>query len=98
MTSYNSVNGIYPAENADILQTLLRGEWGFEGYIMTDWGTYDTVDPVQMVRAGNCWLTEGNRKYVKILRKAVKEGQLSRAVLQQNVKWLVQTMLKWHIL
>lgn len=84
MTSYNAVNGIYPAENADMLQTLIRKEWGLDSFIMTDWGTYDTVDPVEMVKAGNCWLTEGNKKYAKILYVAVKEGRLSRAVLEQN--------------
>lgn len=95
MTSYNGVNGIYPAENADILQTLLREEWGLDSMIMTDWGTYDTVDPVEMVKAGNCWLTEGGGKYVRILQKAVKEGKLSRAVLEHNVRQLVKTVLKW---
>lgn len=95
MTSYNAVNGIYPAENADILQTLLREEWGLDSLIMTDWGTYDTVDPVEMVKAGNCWLTEGSRKYVKILRKAVKEGRLARAVLEQNVRYVIKTLLRW---
>jgi len=94
MTSYNAVNGIYPAENAQVLQDLIRGEWGFEGPIMTDWGTYDTVDPVEMVKAGNCWLTEGNPKYSKILAKAVKEGRLSRSVLEHNVRYLVELILK----
>ena len=95
MTSYNAVNGIYPAENAEILQTLLREEWGLDSMIMTDWGTYDTVDPVEMVKAGNCWLTDGSGKYVRILQKAVKEGKLSRAVLEQNVRYVVKTILRW---
>ncbi len=94
MTSYNSVNGIYPAENADVLQRLVRGEWGFDGPIMTDWGTYDTVDPVEMVKAGNCWLTEGSRKYSRILLQAVKDGKLSRSVLQHNVRYLVRAILR----
>ena len=95
MTSYNAVNGIYPAENADILQTLLREEWGLDSMIMTDWGTYDTVDPVEMVKAGNCWLTDGGGKYVRILQKAVKEGKLSRAVLEHNVRYVIKTILRW---
>lgn len=94
MTSYNAVNGLYPAENAQVLQALVRGEWGFEGLIMTDWGTYDTVDPVEMVKAGNCWLTEGNPKYVKILQKALKEGTLSRATLEHNVRVLIDLVLR----
>lgn len=94
MTSYNAVNGIYPAENADILQTLLRDEWGFDGFIMTDWGTYDTVDAVEMVKAGNCWLTEGKTRYVTRLKRAVRKHELSRAVLESNVRWLVKVILK----
>lgn len=95
MTSYNAVNGIYPAENADILQTLLREEWKLDSMIMTDWGTYDTVDPVEMVKAGNCWLTEGGGKYVRILQKAVKERRLSRAVLEHNIRYVIRMLLKW---
>lgn len=94
MTSYNAVNGLYPAENAQVLQELVRGEWGFEGLIMTDWGTYDTVDPVEMVKAGNCWLTEGSPKYSKILAKAIMDGKLSRSVLEHNVMRLVELVLR----
>ena len=96
MTSYNAVNGIYPAENADMLQTLIREEWGLKDtFIMTDWGTYDTVDAVEMVKAGNCWLTEGSGKYVKMLQKAVKEGRLSRAVLERNVLLQIRMLIKF---
>lgn len=95
MTSYNALNGIYPAENADLLQTLIRDEWGLDSFIMTDWGTYDTVDPVEMVKAGNQWLTEGAKKYEKQLLSAVKEGRLSRAVLEHNVMGQMKLLLKW---
>lgn len=94
MTSYNAVNGLYPAENADVILKLIRGEWGIDGMVMTDWGTYDTVDAVEMVKAGNCWLTEGNKKYSRLLEQAVKEGRLSRAVLERNVRSVISTMLK----
>ncbi len=94
MTSYNSLNGIYPAENADLLQRIVREEWGVDGMIMTDWGSYDTIDPVEIVKAGNCWLTEGTGKHVKLLRQAVKDGRLSRAVLERNVCAIIRTMLK----
>lgn len=94
MTSYNSLNGIYPAENADLLQRIVRGEWGIDGMIMTDWGSYDTIDPVEIVKAGNCWLTEGSGRHVKLLKQAVKDGRLSRAVLEHNVLAIIKTMLK----
>lgn len=94
MTSYNALNGIYPAENAEILQTLLREEWGFNGLIMTDWCAYDTIDPVEIVKAGTDWLTEGGSKYVKILKKAVKSGKLSVDILRDNAKYVITLVLK----
>lgn len=47
-----------------------------------------------MVKAGNCWLTEGSKKYSRLLEQAVKEGRLSRAVLERNVRSVISTMLK----
>ena len=93
MTSYNAVNGIYPAERTDVIQAY-PGRGGIDGMVMTDWGTYDTVDAVEMVKAGNCWLTEGSKKYSRLLEQAVKEGRLSRAVLERNVRSVISTMLK----
>ena len=96
MTSYNAVNGMYPAENAELLQGYVRGELGFDGFIMSDWDAYETIDVVEMVKAGNCWITSGGSKWVKVLKKAAKEGRLSRAVLENNVRWLIKTLLKWN--
>jgi len=94
MTSYNALNGIYPAESAEIQQELLRKEWGFDGLIMTDWCSYDTIDPVEMVKAGTGWLTEGGSKYVRILEKAVREGKLDPEILRANAVYTVRTILK----
>ena len=95
MTSYNSLNGIYPAENADLIQKLIRQEWGFDGFVMTDWETNETVDVVRMVNAGNCWITPGGKKIAKQLYTAVKEGKVSRATLENNVRWLLKAVLRW---
>ena len=94
MTSYNALNGIYPAESTEILQTLVKEEWGFDGLIMTDWCAYDTIDPVEIVKAGTGWLTEGGRKYVSILKKAYKEGKISEEILRDNAKQVVKLVLK----
>ena len=59
MTSYNPVNGIYPSESAPLLHDLLRKRWGFEGFVMTDWGACDTADAVRSVNAGTNLLTPG---------------------------------------
>ena len=93
MTSYNALNGIYPAESAELLQTLVREEWGFDGLIMTDWCSYDTIDPVEIVKAGTDWLTEGGGKYVRVLKKAVKNSTLSTDILRDNAKYVISLVL-----
>lgn len=99
MTSYNSVNGIYPAENPELLNDLLRKEFGFEGFFMTDWDSYQTVDSVNIIAAGNSFITPGgmNNKHVKPLVEAVKKGTLSRGVLEDNIQHMMRVMLKREI-
>ena len=51
MSSYNQVNGTYSSANYDLLTDLLRGEWGFKGLVMTDWG--GSHNPVATMYSGN---------------------------------------------
>lgn len=50
MCSYNKINGTYASENELFMTDILRGEWDFDGYMMTDWGACD--NPVDSVAAG----------------------------------------------
>ena len=51
MTSYNILNGTYPSENPELLQGILRNEWGFDGLIVTDWNNY--ADKEAEIISGN---------------------------------------------
>ena len=53
MSSYNKVNGTYAAENFDLLTSIPRGEWGFDGMVMTDWGAGGRSSVNGMMHAGN---------------------------------------------
>ena len=58
MSSYNKVNGTYSSANYDLLTDLLRGEWGFQGLVMSDWG--GSHNPVATMYAGNDLIEPGN--------------------------------------
>ena len=53
MSSYNKVNGTYACENFDLLTSIPRGEWGFDGMVMTDWGAGNRAGVDTMMHAGN---------------------------------------------
>ena len=89
MCSYNKVNGTFASENRELLTTILRDEWGFDGLVMTDWGaTRDRVDGV----AAGCDLdmpggVDHNRR---ALIAAVEEGRLPLADLDRAVERMLQ--------
>lgn len=95
MTSYNAVNGIYPSECAPLLHDLLRKCWGFDGFVMTDWGAVDyTADPVRSVNAGTDLLTPGGKKMFRRILRAAKRGEISKGTLQNSVKHIIKVLLK----
>ncbi len=93
MSAYNQVNGTMASENSDLLTTVLRKEWGFEGLVMTDW--FAGADPVKQMVAGNDLLMPGTDQQRDALRAGLKEGRLERSVLDRNalnvLKLLVQS-------
>lgn len=97
MTAYNAVNGCPTAADPDLLLGILREELGFEGFIMTDWTTYDTVDVAAMVQAGNCWITPGSLDgtYTAPIVEGVKDGGVDLARLRSNVASLVGVLARF---
>lgn len=96
MTSYNAINGEFTSCDADLLQGLLRDEWHFKGFIMTDWGSYDSADIIEMINAGNDWITPGSSDdtYTSIICKAIKNRRLDIKRLRENVWYLLKALLK----
>ncbi len=76
MCSYNLVNGVYASEHHELLQTVLRDEWGFDGLVMTDWGAAN--DRVAGVKAGLDLEMPGNRgAFDDALMEALDSGALT---------------------
>ncbi|HJA67780.1 MAG TPA: glycoside hydrolase family 3 C-terminal domain-containing protein [Candidatus Mediterraneibacter cottocaccae] len=78
MASYNKIDGVHATQNRKYLTDVLRGEWGFEGLVMSDWGA--THDRAAAVLAG-CDLTMPAENTDQALVKAVEEGTITEADL-----------------
>lgn len=82
MCSYNKINGTYASENRRYLTDILREEWGFDGYVMSDWGAVN--DRVAGVVAGlDLEMPSSGGINDGFLVEAVKEGRLKEEVLDQ---------------
>ena len=84
MTSYNYINGIYTSESKDLVQTILRDEWGYEGTVMTDW--FGGKDGAKQMWAGNDMLQPGKAEQFDSIVAGVKSGKLDEADLDRNVQ------------
>lgn len=99
----------HAANHYDMLQNVARDEWGFEGFIMTDWytsqdttalgmvsesGKYSYSDGVQCIKAGNDLQMPGCRKNVEDIVDGVKNGRITKADLQRCAKHILGIALK----
>lgn len=85
MCSYNAVNGSFAAENRKLLTDILRTEWGFDGFVVTDWGA--VKDRVKGLLVGMDLEMPGSTegKTAKIVA-AVENGSLPESVLDEAVR------------
>lgn len=93
MCAYNSVNGAFCAENAYLLTDVLRHQWGFEGFVMSDWGAVH--DRVAGIRAGLELEMPGPSPYrTQAIVDAVETGELDEALLTQAVERLLNIIMR----
>lgn len=92
MSAYNRVNGVYASENPYTLTDILRGEWGFQGLVMSDW--FGTKSTVESVAAGQDLEMPGPPTWRgEKLLQAVKDGEIGEDVIDaraHQVLWLIE--------
>lgn len=96
MTSNNLVNGIHTAESSDLLKEILRKEWGYQGFVMTDWtiadlankdAVYPMTQPALSVKAGNDLFMPGSHKDYLDLLNALSGREASCCLTREEVEF-----------
>lgn len=106
MSTYGSLNGLWTSGNFDLLTTILRGEWGFDGAVMTDWwakandegGPGERANVAAQVRAQNDLnmvnADSASNSQGDNMPEAIQDGRLSREALVRSAKNICKVIMK----
>ncbi len=92
MSAYNKVRGEWCGENRHLLTTILRDEWGFRGFVTSDW-VYGLYDGKRGVHAGLDIEMPTGKYYGKSLKTLVERGEVPQAEVDESVRRIVRTKL-----
>ena len=90
MSSYNAINGHRASENRELLEDVLRGEWGFKGMVTTDWWT--RAEHYKEIKAGND--VKMGTGFPERVIKAMEMGQLGRPEFEHCARRVLELILK----
>jgi beta-glucosidase len=91
MTSYNRLNGFYTAENPELLKEIVRQEWGFNGFFITDFDGKGSA--VARLRAGTDLMMSGNQQEYAELKSALKRKTLDERTLDDDLYYFIKFKL-----
>ena len=95
MCSYNLINGEYSSENDTLLNKVLRDEWGFKGYVMSDWGAVN--DRVKGLKAGlDLEMPSSSGLNDAKIVEAVKNGELDEKIVDKSVKRILEQIFRYR--
>lgn len=94
MCSYNRINGVFASENKWLLTDVLRKEWGFDGYVVSDWGAVNKR--VEGLVAGlDLEMPDSGGTTDRQIVEAVKSGKLKQSVLDKTVERILRIVFKF---
>ncbi|KAF0204391.1 MAG: hypothetical protein FD170_296 [Bacteroidetes bacterium] len=100
MTAFNDINGIPATANKYILRHLLRDEWNFKGFVVSDWGSVgeminhgysaDEADAAKAALLGGCDMDMESRCYIKNMKNLVLSGHISESMIDESVRLILR--------
>jgi len=100
MNSFNDINGIPATAHQYLLRDLLKGSWGFKGFVVSDWGSVGEMinhgyvanesDAAKAALLGGCDMDMESRCYIKTLAEQVRSGQVSEALIDEAVRLILR--------
>lgn len=91
MCAYNKVNGTFASEHDELLNKILKEEWGFEGLVVSDWGA--VRDRVAALKGGLDWEMPGaHERHVQQVIEAVRSGELDESILNESVRRILRVV------
>jgi beta-glucosidase len=95
MPAYNRINGTFCSENRYILHDVLKGEWKYPGFTMSDWG--GTHSTLAAANNGLDMEMPDNTFFGAPLKKAVQDGNVSMSVLDDKVRRILRQMFRFNL-
>ncbi|MDR3514748.1 MAG: glycoside hydrolase family 3 N-terminal domain-containing protein [Azospirillaceae bacterium] len=99
MSAYPSINGTFASQSAYLLTEILRKQWGFDGFVMSDW--FAVKDPVAALKAGNDLIMPGgalpgvsDHDPGAVVLAALQSGALPQSVIDENIRHMLGTVVK----
>ncbi len=92
MCSYNRINGTYASQHDYLLNKILKEEWGFEGFVVSDWGANHTI--FESVQGGLDMEMPGPERYYKFLAESVHNFQIDEEAIDKAVRRILRIVIK----
>ena len=100
MTSYNKLNGVFTGNDPNLIQGILRYEWGFNGFVMTDWGS-GSYNYMAYIAGNDALMPFNPQLYAQVLdqvNKSVMAGDLDISYLRRSVYNILRVVLRARVL
>ena len=94
MSSYNRINGEFVGDSSEYLTKILRDEWGFDGYVVSDWGAVN--DRIKALKAGlDLEMPHGSDENDEMIVKAVESGELDEKILDLTCERILDIIFRY---